>query len=148
MQPPNEEGEFPAPLRQAFEQNGVALSPHAMLTTIDPGDHWVVSDDENEKVFSLRREGTGLAAYSAYDPKTRPWYRIAIGRDRVVWTKYANSGRGEYVFSLGKELKGQIGENVSPSLAQEFARQKISLVANSPISMARKTSGHYRKGRK
>jgi sigma-B regulation protein RsbU (phosphoserine phosphatase) len=135
MQPSNEGENFPTPLRQAFEQNGVALSPHAMLTTIDPRDHWVVSDDENEKVFALRRVRSGIAAYSIHDPKTRSWYRNAIGRDSVVWTKYPNLGRGVYLFSLGNELKGQIGEKVSPSLTQEFARHRITLVANSPISI-------------
>jgi hypothetical protein len=133
----NEGGKIPAPLWQAFKQNGLALSPHAVVTTTDPGNQWVVSDDEREQVFSVRREKTGLAVYLAYDPRIRPWYRRAIGQDGVVWTKYPEWAAGKYVFSLGKELEGQIGDKVSPSLAslaQEFARWQISLVANSRIS--------------
>jgi serine phosphatase RsbU (regulator of sigma subunit) len=130
----NEGGKISAALGQGFKQNGLALSPHAVLTTIDPGNQWVVSDDERE-VFSLRREKTGLAVYLAYDPRIRPWYRGAIGRDDVVWTKYPEWTAGKYVFSLGKELESQIGGQVSPSLAQQFARRQISLVSNSPISI-------------
>ena len=33
----NERSKIPAPLWQAFKQNRLALSPHAVLTTIDPG---------------------------------------------------------------------------------------------------------------
>jgi sigma-B regulation protein RsbU (phosphoserine phosphatase) len=132
--PSDEGGEIPAPLWQAFKQNGLALSPHAVVTTIDPGNQWVLSDDEREQVFSLRREKTGLAIYSAYDPRTRPWYRSAIGRDGVVWKKYPNWGGGKYAFALEES---QIGDKVSPSLAQEFARRAISLVANSQISLGK-----------
>jgi len=135
LQPPSNEGAtIPAPLSKAFNQNGVALSPHATVTTIDSDNQWVVSDIEREQVFSLRRDKTGLAVYLAYDPRIRPWYRSAIGRDDVVWTKYPQWAAGKYVFSLGKELRSQIGDKVSPSLTQEFARQQISLIANSQIS--------------
>ena len=138
LEPPsNEGGEIPAPLRQAFEQNSVDLSPQAVVKTIDPGNQWVVSDDQREQMFSLRREKTGLAVYLAYDPRIRPWYRSAIGRDDVAWTKYPVWASGTYAFSLGKELESQIGDKVSPSLAQEFARRQISLVANSQISIGR-----------
>ena len=125
------------------------LSPQAVVTTTDPGNQWAVSDDQSEQVFSLRREKTGLAVYSAYDPRIRPWYRNAIGRDSAVWTEYPDFGAGKYLFSLGKELESQIGDKVSPSLAQEFARRQISLVANSRDSQwATKASGHYRIGMK
>ena len=135
-QPPNERGKIPAPLWQAFKQNGVTLSANAVVTTTDPGNQWAVSDDESEQVYSLRREKTGLAVYSAYDPRTRPWYRNAIGRDGAVWTTYPDFGAGLYVFSLGKGLENQIGDKVSPSLAQEFARRQISFaIANTKISM-------------
>jgi phosphoserine phosphatase RsbU/P len=134
-QAPNEGDTIPAPLWQAFNQHGVAISAHAMVIAIDPDNQWEISDDESGKVFSLRREKTGFAVYTAYDPRTRPWYRNAIRQDGVVWTRYAGWGRGKYVFSLGKELESEIGDKVSPSLVQEFARQKISLVVNSPISI-------------
>jgi phosphoserine phosphatase RsbU/P len=135
LEPPsNEGGKIPAPLWQAFNQNGVALSPHPTVATIDPGNQWVVSDQEREQVFSLRRDKTGLAVYLAYDPRIRPWYRSAIGQKGVVWTKYPEWAAGKYVFSLGNKLGGQIGDKVSPSLGQEFARQQITVVPNSPIS--------------
>jgi sigma-B regulation protein RsbU (phosphoserine phosphatase) len=133
--PPNEEGEIPAPLWQAFKQNGLALPPHVVMKTIDPDNQWAVSDDEGEKVISLRREKTGLAVYSAYDPRIRPWYRSAIGRDGVAWTIYRDFGGGKFLFSLAKELEGQIGNHVSADLAREFAQKKISLVQNGEILM-------------
>jgi serine phosphatase RsbU (regulator of sigma subunit)/HAMP domain-containing protein len=133
--PLDEGGKIPAPLWQAFEQNGLALSPHMMMKTIDPDNQWAVSDDENGKVISLQREKNGLAVYSAYDPRIRPWYRSAVGRDGVAWTIYRDFGGGKYLFSLPKELKSQIGDQVSPGLAQEFARRKISLVEDGKISM-------------
>jgi sigma-B regulation protein RsbU (phosphoserine phosphatase) len=133
--PLDEGGKIPAPLWEAFKQNGLALSPHMMMKTIDPDNQWAVLDDEGGKVISLQREKTGLAVYSAYDPRIRPWYRSAIGRDGIAWTIYRDFGGGKYLFSLPKELESQIGDQVSPSLAQQFARRKISLVENGKISM-------------
>jgi serine phosphatase RsbU (regulator of sigma subunit) len=136
LEPPSDEGgKIPTPLSQAFKQNHIDLSSQAVVKTIDPGNRWVVSDDERKQIFSLRREKTGVAVYIAFEPRLRPWYRNAIGRDDVAWTKFPEWAAGQYVFSLGKELEGQIGDKVSPSLAQEFARRQISLVANGQISI-------------
>ena len=136
VEPPSNEGaEIPAPLRQAFEQNGVDLSPQAVVKTIDPGNQWVVSDNQREQIFSLRREKTGLAVYLAYDPRIRPWYRSAIGRDDVAWTKYPVWASGTYAFSSRKGTREPDRRQGFPSLAQQFARWQISLAANSPISM-------------
>jgi sigma-B regulation protein RsbU (phosphoserine phosphatase) len=134
-QPLEDADNIPAPLRQEFKQYGVTLSPQAAVATIDPGNQWVISDDYGERVFYLRREKAGLAVYSKYDPRTRPWYRSAIGQDGVAWTKYVFWGEGKYVFSLEEEFESQIGDKVLPSLAREFARRQISLDANSEISV-------------
>ena len=90
----NEAGEIPEPLRQAFRENGVALSQHAVVSSTEPGNHWMIRDDESERVFSVWQANTGLDVYAEYDPVTRPWYVNAVGRDGVAWTKYAAWGGG------------------------------------------------------
>jgi serine phosphatase RsbU (regulator of sigma subunit) len=133
-QPLSDGNKVAEPLWQAFKQYGVALSPHAAVTTTDPDNQWVISDDEGERVFYVRRGKAGLAVYSEYDPRTRPWYRSAIGRDGVAWTKYAIWGAGRYVFSLAEKREDQIGDKVSIGLAQEFAQRQIVVVVDSEIS--------------
>jgi sigma-B regulation protein RsbU (phosphoserine phosphatase) len=126
------EDKVPGQLRQAFKRYGVTLSAQAVVKTIVAENQWVISDEESGNVFSLRREKSGLAVYSAYDPRTRPWYRRAIGRVGVAWTKYPNWGGGRDLFSL---KENQIGDKVSTGMAQEFAERGIYLIENAPISI-------------
>ena len=44
----NRGGEIPEPLRRAFRQNGMDLSRHAVVSTTDPGNNWVIRDDERQ----------------------------------------------------------------------------------------------------
>ena len=133
--PPDDGGSLPEPLRQAFKRNGFDLSPHALVRMTDPGNQWVISDDQSDRVFSLRREETGLVVYRGHDERTRPWYREAIGQNGVTWSKYTTQGKGKLMFSLPKQLESQIGDKVSSSLMQEFAREKFALAVGSPISV-------------
>ena len=139
----NEGGEVSAQLWQAFSDKGLALSRQAMVSPIEPGRRWVIRDDESDRVFSVRQDKTGLDVYSGYDPRLRPWYRAAVGRDSVSWTKFANWSGADYllngadlVFALDAKLESQIGDKVSPSLARAFEDSQIVLKKNSPISVA------------
>ena len=103
----NEGGEISGRLWQAFSENGLALSRHAMVSPIEPGSRWVIRDDEDSRIFSVRQGKTGLDVYSGYDPRIRPWYRAAVGRDSVSWTKFANcSGKEQLTVCPRHQTRG------------------------------------------
>src|SRR5208337_4994204 len=81
-------GEIPEQMRRAFSQSGVDLSRHTVVSTTDPGNEWLIRDDDHNRIFSVRRGKTGLGVSWEYDPRDAPWYLDAVGRDGVVWTKY------------------------------------------------------------
>ena len=92
----NEGGEISGRLWQAFSENGLALSRHAMVSPIEPGSRWVMRDDKNFRVFSVRQGKTGLDVYSGYDPRIRPWYRDAVGGDSVIVDQIRQLQRGTW----------------------------------------------------
>lgn len=124
-------------LRDAFRQNGVTLSRQSRVSTYEADKKWLIEDIESKRIFSVRRVEDGLEVYWEYDPRIRAWYLDAIGREGLVWTKYANWSGGRRLFSLGSEPVGQVGDKITPSLAQAFANQQIGLVEGGPI-----TGGH------
>ena len=105
-QPLNEGGEISGQLWQAFSENGVALSEHAMVSPIVPGSRWVIRDDEDRRIFSVRQGKIGLDVYLGYDPRIRPWYRAAVGRDSVSWTKLALAERGRLTLCPRHQTRG------------------------------------------
>ena len=133
----NQGGEIPEPLWGALRENGITLSRHAMVSTTEPGNIWVIQDGENSRTFSVRQGKTGLDVRDEYDPIIHPWYLNAVGREGVAWTKYANwdllGTGGKLLFAIGKELEGQIADKVSPSLASAFRSRLLTLNVNSPI---------------
>ena len=131
----NRGGEIPEQMRRAFSQNGVDLSPHALVSSTDPGNEWLIRDDGHNRIFFVRRGETSLGVYWKYDPRDAPWYIGAVGRDGVAWTKYVNWGRARFVFELKPGIEGQITNKVSPSLALAFADTQITLVQNSPVEI-------------
>ncbi len=48
----NAEGEIPEPLWVAFRENGLVLSRHAVVSTTEPGNRWLIRDDEKNWLFS------------------------------------------------------------------------------------------------
>ena len=77
-------------------------------------------------------EAMDANAYRGYDPRTRPWYRAAAASKGVVWTKYANWGHGDKLFSLADQ---PVGTKVSAALAHAFATRQIGLIEDSPIAV-------------
>ena len=134
-------GEIPEPLWGALRENGITLSRHAMVSTTEPSNIWVIQDGENSRTFSVRQGKTGLDVRNEYDPIVDPWYLNAVGRQGVVWTKYANwdllGTGGKFVFVIGKDFDGQLTDKVSPRLASAFRSRQITLSVNSPISVER-----------
>jgi serine phosphatase RsbU (regulator of sigma subunit) len=131
----NAAGEIPEQLLVAFRENGVALSRHAVVSTTEPGDKWVIRDGKSNWIFSVRQGKTGLGVYWEYDPRDDPWYLNAVGRDSVAWTKYANWSGAQFLFELKPGIENQITDKVSPSLARAFENRQITLVENSAISI-------------
>jgi serine phosphatase RsbU (regulator of sigma subunit) len=140
LQPPFAEyldggGEIAEQVRRVFRENDVALSQDTVVSTIDPGKKWLIRDREKNWIFSVSRGKTGLSVYWEYDPRADPWYRDAVGRDSVVWTKYSNWSGAQFLFRLEPGFENQITDKVSPSLAQAFADRQIDIVENSRISI-------------
>jgi len=131
----NEGGEIPEQMRRAFRENDVVLSRYAVVSTIDPDNQWLIRDSEHNWIFSVRRSETGLGVYWEYDPRDDPWYRDAVGRDGVAWTKYSNWSGARFLFELKPGSEGQITDKVSPSLARAFADRQITLTENSRVSI-------------
>jgi sigma-B regulation protein RsbU (phosphoserine phosphatase) len=123
----------------ALRANGINLSRHAMVSTTDPGNIWVIQDGENSRTFSVRQGKTGLDVRDEYDPRIDPWYLNAVGIKGVAWTKYPNwdylGTGGRLVFVIGKDFDGHLTDKVSPSLASAFTSRNIILSVNSPISV-------------
>ena len=124
-------GTIPEPLWSALRENGITLSRHAIVSTTEPGNIWVIQDGENSRTFSVRQGKTGLDVRNEYDPIVDPWYLNAVGRQGVVWTKYANwdllGTGGKFVFVIGKDFDGQLTDKVSPRLASAFRSRQITL---------------------
>jgi sigma-B regulation protein RsbU (phosphoserine phosphatase) len=154
----NQGGEIPEPLWGALRENGITLSRHAVVSTTEPGNMWVIQDGENSRTFSVRQGKTGLDVRDEYDPIIDPWYLKAVdylntvGPKSVAWTKYANwdslGTGGKLMFALvkghpegvepeadGKDFEGPITDKVSPRLASAFRSRQLILSVNSPISI-------------
>jgi len=135
----NRGGEISEPLWDALRENGITLSRHAVVSTTEPGNIWVIQDLENSRTFSVRQGKIGLDIHAEYDPTIDPWYANAAGRKGVAWTKYPNwdllGTGGKLVFVIGKDFEGQITDKVSPSLASAFRSRQLILSVNSPISI-------------
>lgn len=130
-------GEVSGPVRRAFSEEGLTLSPRAMISTTAPGSEWQIRNDDDNRIFSVRRGKTGLEVYLKYDPRATPWYRNAAGQRGVVWTKYADWSAPRFMFRLNPAIATQITGKVSPTLAQAFANRQITLVENSPVRIER-----------
>jgi|SRR5271165_6448837 len=128
-------GKIPEQLWVAFTENGVALSRHAVVSTTEPGNEWVIRDGESNWIFSVRQGKNGLGVYWEYDPRNDPWYLNAAGQDSVAWTKYANWSAAQFLFALKPGIESQITNKVSPSLARAFENRQITLIENSPVSI-------------
>ncbi len=131
----NAEGEFPESLWVAFRENGLVLSRHAVVSTTEPGNRWLIRDGEKNWLFSVRQGKTGLGVYWEYDPRYDPWYLDAVGRDSVAWTKYTNWSGAQFVFELKPGNESEITDKVSPSLARAFEDRRITLIENSRVSL-------------
>jgi len=68
-----------------------------------------------------------------YDPRPRPWYVDALGHPGVVWSKYANWGRGQRLFALDPAAIGKIDSQASAVLVRALADKQIGLTDGSPI---------------
>jgi len=135
----NQAGEIAEPVRRALRTSGMALSPHAMVSTIEPGKRWIIQDNESKRIFSVGQGDAGLLLKEEFDPTIRPWYLSAVGQETVVWTKYPDwdlvRTGAKPVFVIGKEFKEPITNKVSPALASAFRSQQVVLTVNSPISI-------------
>ncbi len=127
----NQAGEIPEQVWREFSEAGLALSRHATVSTTDPGAKWLIRDSEKNWIFSVLRGKTGLGVYWEYDPRGDPWYLNAVGRDSVVWTKYATWSGAQFLFELKPGPESQITDKVSPSLARAFADMQIIVKENS-----------------
>jgi sigma-B regulation protein RsbU (phosphoserine phosphatase) len=134
----NQAGEIAEPVRRALAASGLELSPHAVVSTTEPGALWAIQDNQSKQIFSVRQDDAGLRVQEEYDPTLRPWYVAAVGQETVVWSKFPGwdhftAGR-KPVFSLGEKFKEQIADKVSPALAAAFRSHDVILGVNDPIS--------------
>ena len=132
-EPQLKSGVISAQLRDAFQQHGIALSPHTRVSTVTPRTKWLVSDATTRLVFTARRVDDRLEVHWEFDPRLRDWYLDAVGRGGAVWTMYASWNGGQLLFSLGDAQKYRIGDRVTRDLAQSFATGRVILREGSPI---------------
>lgn len=143
----NKEGEIPEQVWRAFKENGVALSRHTVVSTTHPDHEWRIQDSEKNWIFSVEALGVsdaerreletrGLGVYWEYDPRNDPWYRDAVGRDRVVWTKYSDWSGAQFLFELKPGIESEITDKVSRTLARAFEDRQITVIENSAVSIA------------
>ncbi len=76
-----------------------------------------------------------IGVADGYDPRQRPWYIDALGRSGVVWSKYANWGRGHLLFALNPVAVGKVDTKVSADLVRTLANKQVSLEEGSPIAV-------------
>ena len=135
----NRPGEIAQPVRRALTASGMALSRHATVSTTEPGNNWIIQDDESKRIFSVRQGDIGLVVKEGYDPTIRPWYLSAVGRETVVWAKYPDwdlvRTGGRPMFAIGKDFNEPITGKVTPALASAFRSQQVVLSVNSPIAI-------------
>jgi hypothetical protein len=142
----NKEGEIPEQVWQAFKENGVDISRHAVVSTTQPDYEWLIRDSEKNWIFSVEALGVsdaerreletrGLGVYWEYDARNDPWYHDAVGRDSVVWTKYSNWSGAQFLFGLKPGIESEITDKVSRTLAQAFEDRQITVIENSAVSI-------------
>ena len=54
---------LPADLRRTFEDQGISLSPDAVISTQEEGRQWQVSDKDGPRRYLIRREGSEIRVY-------------------------------------------------------------------------------------
>lgn len=122
-------------LRTTFAQNELTLSEQAAISSLVAGQIWLLTDEASRQIFSLRQGDAGLDVYLEFDPRLRPWYRGALEQPGVVWTQYDDWSRRDSLFRLDPAFEGQLGDKVTPALAQAFLAHQIVLEAGRAIDL-------------
>jgi sigma-B regulation protein RsbU (phosphoserine phosphatase) len=148
-------GVLSAPLQARFGEFGVEFKSPPTVTTLFPGERWLIKGGAEDRLFTLRRTDGRLEAYKDYDPRTRRWYGEAVRQDRTVWSKYPNWDFGELLFSLPRDTHEmrrmldaleQIGRSsdnkITIKMSDIFKVRQILLAEGSSINLSK--VGHWR----
>lgn len=133
------DGEIPHELRDQLEAKGTKLSPHAIVSFSAKGnEEWLITDDDNGRVYSVREEEGKLNIYEEYDPRIRPWYRSAkkLSEGEISWEKYINWSAEGVPFDIEPEFEDTLNQKViTPELLESFRKADRLLSKSATVSI-------------
>jgi sigma-B regulation protein RsbU (phosphoserine phosphatase) len=133
------DGKIPHGLKEQLEAKGIKLSPDARVSFSAKGkEKWLITDEDNGRVYSVREEESMLNIYEEYDPRIRPWYMSAkkLSKGEVSWEKYINWSAEGVPFSIELEFEDALNKKVvTPKLLQSFEKADRPLSGSAAVSI-------------
>lgn len=133
------DGKIPQELQRQLEDKGIKLPPDARVSFPAKGEgKWLITDEDNGRVYSVREEEGKLNIYEEYDPRIRPWYRSAkeLSEGEISWEKYINWNAEGVPFSIEPEFEDTLNQKViTPELLQSFRKADRLLSGSATVSI-------------
>ena len=118
---------IPADVLQKLRTNGLALSEDATVSTSKKGSEWLVSDDENQSTYVIKKEGNGLNVYDGAIEGFKTWLTNTFTIDATGLQQPLNMGQSELREYLLKSLR-QIYEQREAEMGTELMRTLERLI--------------------
>lgn len=90
-----------------LKTNGFALSQDAIISGQTDGEEWIISDDDSQKTYVIRKEDDGLNVYDGSIDGFKTWQASTFTINPADWHRPLNMSRSEsreYLLKLLREL--------------------------------------------
>ncbi len=118
---------IPAGVLQELRTNGLTLSEDATVSTSKKGSEWLVSDDENQSTYAIRKEGDELNVYDGAIEGFKTWLTNTFTIDATGLQQPLNMGQSELREYLLESLH-QIYEQREAEMGSELMRTLERLI--------------------
>ena len=118
---------IPAGVLQELRTNGLTLSEDATVSTSKKGSEWLVSDDENQSTYVIRKEGDELNVYDGAIEGFKTWLTNTFTIDATGLQQPLNMGQSELREYLLESLH-QIYEQREAEMGSELMRTLERLI--------------------
>ena len=110
---------------QELSTSGLALSETATVSNPKKGSEWLISDDENQNTYVIRKEGAQLNVYDGTIEGFKTWQANTFTIDATDLQQPLNMSRSElraYLLKLLRQLYGQRETEMGPELMRTLER--------------------------
>jgi preprotein translocase subunit SecA len=116
---------LPADMLQELRTNGLALSENITVSTSKKGSEWLVSDDEDQKTYVIRKEGDQLNVYDGTIEGFKTWQANTFTIDATDLQQPLNMSQSElreYLLKLLHQLYEQREVEMGSELMRTLER--------------------------